>query len=106
MRNARISLTKSNQEFDIVSIQSTRFANTCILRGTVRNDNIDMDDREIYLAGIPVDDSPIVRLRIGQRLTILPTLRTTSRYPRSLPVGKMSVRPISDIARAISHRFY
>lgn len=34
MRNARIFLTKSNQEFDIVSIQSTRFANTCILRGT------------------------------------------------------------------------
>lgn len=40
------------------------------------------------LSRIPVDDSPIVRLPYWRSLTILPTLRTTSRYPRSLPVGK------------------
>lgn len=74
----------------------------------VRDDNIDMDDREIYLADIPVDDSPIVQLLlddVDDFTNPSNDIAIPSIAARRKNVDE-TVRPISDIARAISHRFY
>lgn len=71
----------------------------------VRDDNIDMDDREIYLADIPVDDSPILPGDVDDFTNPSNDIAIPSIAARRKNVDE-TVRPISDIARAISHRFY